>query len=80
MHLSLLPDWANTTERDTTILHLLSFRVNPIQKPVRTGQYGGGEEQEMLTYGPESYVPGDRCPLFHGQMKKSFERGKHFKS
>ena len=60
MHLSLLPDWANTTERDTTILHLLSFRVNPIQKPVRTGQYGGGEEQEMLTYGPESYVPGDR--------------------
>ena len=35
-------------------------RVNPIQKPVRTGQYGGGEEQEMLTYGPESYVPGDR--------------------
>ena len=34
--------------------------MNPIQKPVRTGQYGGGEEQEMLTYGPESYVPGDR--------------------
>ena len=40
---------------------------------MRTGQYGGGEEQEMLTYGPESYVPGDRyinvthlpyeCPL-----------------
>ena len=47
-------------ERDITILHLLSFRVNPIQKPMRTGQYGGGEEQEMLTYGPESYVPGDR--------------------
>jgi len=42
--------------RNGTINH----RVNPIQKPVRTGQYGGGEEQEMLTYGPESYVPGDR--------------------
>ena len=36
---------------------------------MRTGQYGGGEEQEMLTYGPESYVPGDRYSLFHGQMK-----------
>ena len=32
----------------------------------------------MLTYGPESYVPGDRCHVFHGQMKKSFERGKSF--
>ena len=41
---------------------------------MRTGQYGGGEEQEMLTYGPESYVPGDRCLVFHGQMKKSFEK------
>ena len=37
--------------------------MNPVQKPMRTGQYGGGEEQEMLTYGPESYVPGDRYPL-----------------
>ena len=54
--------------------------MNPVQKPMRTGQYGGGEEQEMLTYGPESYVPGDRCPVFHGQMKKSFERENHFKS
>jgi len=42
--------------RNGTINH----RVNPVQKPMRTGQYGGGEEQEMLTYGPESYVPGDR--------------------
>ena len=50
--------------------------MNPVQKPMRTGQYGGGEEQEMLTYGPESYVPGDRCPLFHGQMEKFFEREK----
>ena len=52
--------------------------MNPVQKPMRTGQYGGGEEQEMLTYGPESYVPGDRCPLFHGMMKKFFERGESF--
>merc|ERR1712088_890634 len=42
--------------RNGTINH----RVNPVQQPMRTGQYGGGEEQEMLTYGPESYVPGDR--------------------
>ena len=37
-------------------------RINPIQKPVRTGQYSGGpgEETEMLSYGPSSYVPGDR--------------------
>merc|ERR1719458_1522915 len=40
----------------------VGHRINPIQKPVRTGQYSGGpgEETEMLSYGPSSYVPGDR--------------------
>jgi len=37
-------------------------RPNPVPKPHRTGQYGGNinTEQEMLDYGPASYVPGDR--------------------
>jgi len=37
-------------------------RANPLPKPHRTGEYGmvSQSDQEMLDYGPASYVPGDR--------------------
>merc|ERR1719317_1074661 len=37
-------------------------RANPLPKPHRTGEYGvvTQTDQEMLDYGPASYVPGDR--------------------
>ena len=49
-----------------TLLSKLYYqRANPLPKPHRTGEYGmvSQTDQEMLDYGPASYVPGDRWEI-----------------